>query len=217
MVEGGWLWRQNLATGERRCLARTRHFFDRAPSLSPDGDRVLWNVNERSPGGTQLWVMNLDGTELREVLSLGMRNNIRGDWLDDDRIAFVTDRAGRDQLGILTLATRAVEWLGGEPDLFPHEVVAGQGRFVCVAHDRSRSLAVLWDGALHDLPNRSGRRSLLPHAALPDGGWLAEAYDADGPHDLVRAGGGWDLPAVDAASAVATDIPPTARFRLDLG
>jgi len=37
-----------------------------------------------------------------------------------------------------------------------------------------------------ELPNRSGRRSLLPHAAMPDGGWLAEAYDGDAPHDLVR-------------------------------
>ena len=26
----------------------------------------------------------------------------------------------------------------------------------------------------------------IPHASLPDGGWIAEAYDADAPHDLVR-------------------------------
>ena len=96
--------------------------------------------------------MNLDGTDLREVLSFGMRNNTRGEWISDDHIAFVTDRAGRDQLGVLTLATGAVDWLGGEPELFPHDVVAGtQGRFACIAHDRSRSYAALWDGALRDM------------------------------------------------------------------
>ncbi len=32
----------------------------------------------------------------------------------------------------------------------------------------------------------SGRRTLLPHASLPDGGGIAEAYDGDAPHDLLR-------------------------------
>ena len=205
VIDGAMVWWQSLTTGERRCLARTRHFFDRAPSLSPNGGQVLMNVNERSPGGTQVWVMNLDGSELREVLSFGMRNNTRGEWISDDHIAFVTDRAGRDQLGVLTLATRAVEWMGGEPELCPHDVVAGRpGQFACISHDRSRSLARLWDGGLRDLPNGSGRRSLLPHAALPDGGWIAEAYDASAPHDLVRV-------AADGACLCLTRPAPSAR------
>jgi dipeptidyl aminopeptidase/acylaminoacyl peptidase len=55
------------------------------------------------------------------------------------------------------------------------------------------------------MPNRSGRRSLLPHAALPGGGWLAEVYDADGPHDLV---------AVDAKGdcRLIARAPDAARF-----
>ena len=189
VIEGAMVWWQSLASGERRCLARTRNFFDRAPLLSPSGRQALLNVNEHSAGGTQVWVMGLDGTELREVLSFGMRNNTRGAWISDDHIAFVTDRAGRDQVGVLTLATGAVEWLGGEPELYPHEVVAGtKGRFACITHDGAHSVAQLWGGGFSDLANRSGRRSLLPHAALPDGGWIAEAYDAGGPHDLVRIG-----------------------------
>ena len=186
VIDGAMVWWQDIVTGERRCLARTRHFFDRAPSLSPSGGQVLLNVNERSPGGAQLWVMNLDGSGLREVLSFGLRNNTRGDWIDEEHLAFVTDRGGRDMLGLVNVVTGVVAWLGGEPDLLPHEVVAGDGRFAVVCHDQSRSHALLWDGKLRDLPNTSGRRSLLPHAALPDGGWIAEAYDADAPHDLVR-------------------------------
>ena len=188
VVDGARVWWQSLTTGERRCLAQTRHMFDRAPALSPSGDRVLMNVNERSVGGTQIWVMNLDGSDLREVLSFGLRNNTRGVWLDDDRIAFVTDRGGRDMVGVLNLDTHAVDWLGGEPEILPHEVLAGGGGFALVAHDASRTHAVLWDGEFHRMENRSGRRSLLPHAALPDGGWICEAYDAGATHDLVRVG-----------------------------
>jgi len=186
VITGAMVWRQDIVTGERRCLARTREFFDRAPSLSPSGEQILLNVNERLPGGTQLWVMNLDGNNLREILGLGMRNNTRGDWLDDDHIIFVTDRAGTDQLGVVSTLSGAVEWLAGEPDVRPHEVLCGAGKAAVICHDQSRSFSMMWDADLLALTNASGRRSLLPHAALPDGGWIAEAYDADAPHDLVR-------------------------------
>ncbi len=186
VIAGAMVWRQDITTGERHCLLRTRNFFDRAPSLSPSGARILLNVNERSAGGTQVWVMALDGSGLREVLGLGQRNNTRGNWLDEDRIAFVTDRSGKDQFGIVHIDTGIVDWIAGEPDIAPHEVVSGAGRVALICHDQSHSPCQVWQDGLTDLPNLSGRRSLLPHTSLPDGGWLAEAYDADAPHDLVR-------------------------------
>ena len=204
VIDGAMVWWQDIVSGARRCLARTRNFFDRAPILSPSGARILLNVNEHSPGGTQMWVVNLDGSDLREVLALGPCNTTRGDWLDDDHIAFVSDHSVMDQFGILNLDTGAVEWLATEPDLCPHEVVAGAGKVAVICHDQSRTAAMVWDGTLQALPNLSGRRSLLPHAGLPDGGWIAEAYDADAPHDLVRV-----LP--DGACLVLTRWAGTAR------
>ena len=185
VIEGGAVWWQNLTTGARRCLTRTTALFDRAPSFSPSGRDILLNVNERAPGGTQLWLMRADGSGLRKVLDLGPHNNTRGDWISDDQIAFVTDRQGRDVVGVVSLSTGQVDYLGGEPDLCPFEVVAGDRRFALLAHDQSWTRALIGP-ALTPLPNASGRRSLLPHAPMPDGGWIAEAYDADAPHDIVR-------------------------------
>ena len=214
VISGAAVWWQDLSTGHRRILARTRNFFDRAPSISPSGAQVLLNVNERLPGGGQIWVMGLDGSDLREVLAFGPRNNTRGEWISDDLIAFVTDREGRDQLGILSLATGLVDWVGGEPDLLPHAVLAGPGRFAVIAHDASRSVARVWNGTLTDLPNLSGRRSLLPHAPLPDGGWIAEAYDAEAPHELVRVApdGGCQRLTRQVASARTYVAPQDFRW-----
>ena len=181
VIDGGMVWLQDLTSGTRKCLARTRHFFDRPPSLSPSGEQVLLNLNDRAPGSTQLWVMNLDGSALREVLCLGETNNSRGEWISDDQIAFVTDQDGRDVLGVLTVSTAVVTWMGAEPILRPHEVLPGQsGAFLCIAHDHSHTVIS------GDFSNKSDRRSLLPHAPLPNGGWIAEAYDGDAPHELVR-------------------------------
>lgn len=186
-VDEGLIWQQDLTTGARRCLARLPRFDGAAPSLSPSGQRILLNLCGRAPGSGRIWVMNADGSGLREVFAMGPEDHSRGAWLDDDRIVVITERQGKDELGIFTLSTGATRWLGGEPELCPHEVVVGQGIFACIAHKNSQSRAVLFDASgARPFPNRSARRSLLPRAALPDGAWLAEGYDGAAPHILVR-------------------------------
>jgi len=179
---GGWIWHQDLTTGLRTCLARSDTPFETGPLLSPDGKSLLWHRHEAAPGATQLWVLGADGAGEREVLNLGPTNVARGKWASDDQIAFVADVSGADRLGLLTLSTSAVTWLAGEPALFAHDIVPGP-QFAVIAHDHGQVRAL---AGLAPLPNRTDRRSLLPHAALPDGGWLAEAYDASAPHALVR-------------------------------
>jgi dienelactone hydrolase len=210
VTEGAWLWRQDLKTGARTCLARADsppHFYV-GPELSPDGTRLLWHRSDRDPGGYQLWVVPVGGGEGRKVLDLGPKNNVLACWLDDGRIGFACDHQGRDRLGVLTLATGAVDWVAGEPDLFPHSVLAGTGEdFVCIHHEQSHTRAALvGPQGIRPLPNLSGRRSLLPHAALPGDGWLAEAYDADAPHDLVAVAG-------DGACRVIWRAPPEPARR----
>ncbi len=205
VTTGAWLWRQDLESGERTCLARADsppHFYV-GPQLSPDGTRLLWHRSDRSPGGYQLWVVPVDGGAAEKVLDLGPKNNVLAAWLDDGRIGFACDHEGRDRLGVLTLPAGTVDWIAGEPEIFPHSVLAGTGgAFLCVHHVDSQTRAALVEGtSVRPLPNLSGRRSLLPHAALPGGGWLAEAYDADAPHDLVAV-------AADGRCRVVFRPPP---------
>ena len=174
VTQGVWLWRQDLSTGIRRPLAKADsppHYYF-GVQLSPDGARILWHRSERAPGGYQLWVVEIATGAAQEVLDLGPTNNVQGCWLDDARIAFACDHEGRDRLGVLSLGTREIDWIAGEPDLFPHAVMAGTGAaFLCIHHQASWTRASLVEGhSIRPLPNQSGRRSLLPHAALPDGG-----------------------------------------------
>ncbi|MEZ5798075.1 MAG: prolyl oligopeptidase family serine peptidase [Paracoccaceae bacterium] len=209
VTAGAWLWRQDLATGARTCLATADsppHFYV-GPQLSPDGTRLLWHRSDRAPGGYQLWVIGIDGGDPQKVLDLGARNNVLANWVSDDRIAFACDQDGRDRLGVLSLSTGQVDWIASEPDLCPHDTLAGTaGAFAVIHHQASRTCAALVDGhRVTPLPNPTGRRSLLPHAALADGGWLAEAYDASAPHDLVA------LAADGSHRVIARAAPEPAR------
>jgi len=180
---GGWVWQQDLVTGQRICLARSDTPFETGLRLSPGGGLWLWHRHETVPGAVQLWVMNADGAHQREVLNLGPTNVVRGQWISDTQIAFVADHQGRDKLGVLTLGNGGVDWLAAEPDQCPQDIVAGPASWAVIAHHQGWTRAQVGD---QPLLNLSGRRSLVPHVGLPDGGWLAEAYDASGPHQLVR-------------------------------
>ncbi|MCB2109666.1 MAG: S9 family peptidase [Defluviimonas sp.] len=209
VFQGVGLWRLELSGGGITCLARAASPFESGPLPSPSRRRWLWTRHDHAPGGSQLWVLNDDGTDLREVLNLGPRNHLRGDWLDEDRIAVVADHEGRDRIGVLDIATGRVDWRAGEPALCPHEVLPGTGgSFACITHEAPHSRAVIFDPDCthHALPNLSGRRTLLPLAALPDGGWLAEAYDADAPHELHRV-----LPDGRTETLVAAPAEPARR------
>jgi dipeptidyl aminopeptidase/acylaminoacyl peptidase len=185
-TKGGWVWRQDLMTGERTCLARSDSPFERGVIFSPSGRQLLWHRHDREPGATQLHVMDADGTNGREVFGQGHEGDTNACWLDEERIALVAGHKTGDRLGILTLSTGRINWLTREPDLLPFTVLPGARGFACIAHRASQTYAVLCDPDPRAFPNPTGRRSLVPHAALPDGGWIAEAYDADAPHALIR-------------------------------
>ena len=189
VVTGSLRYVQSLATGARRVLFRSPDPFDVGPNYSPDGQHLLWPRHRRKPGAAQLWVIGADGSTPRQVLAFGESSPIVGHWLDAGRLVFVTDGAMNDRVGVLTLASGQIDWLAEAVDFNPQQLVVGQGgAFACHAFARAKLAAMVFDaeGRRQALPNRSGRRSLLPLARMPDGGWLAEAYDASAPHQVVR-------------------------------
>jgi len=212
VAPGGGVCLYDMAGQSRRVLLRTEGPFETGVTFSPDGRNLLWRRMLGSAGAIRLWVIPVDGTPAAEVLNLGDKVAVRGDWLDDDRIAVVADGSVNDRVSILYWRSGTLDWLAEEPGLNPQEVIPGaQGQIAVHACTDATLTPVLIDtsGFRRPLPNRAGRRSLLPLAPLPDGGWLAEAYDAAAPHQLVRilpGGGGLTL-------ASAPDTPARRHTR----
>ena len=203
------IWRQDLTSGARQCLAVTPGFCEIAPKPSPNGATLLLHLQGDRAGAVKLALCPMAGAPPETVLNLGPDSAIHAEWLDNDTLTLVAGDGGRDGLALFHLASRRLEWLAHEPDLHPFAIVPGHPRPCCIVHDNSNTSAVTFDAnGLTALPNTSGRGSLLPHDRLPDGGWLAEAYDAGAPHELV---------AVDAGGKVtrlATPAKDNARHHI---
>ncbi len=181
---GAILWTLHLPSARLTPLLRTADPFDIGPLWSPDGTRLLLHRSRLAPGGVQLWTVTRDG-QAEEVLNLGPAARIHAVWRDDQTLALVADGPGNDRLGLLDLPSRSLRWLAHGPDLNPQTLVpAADGTLAVIAYADHRLTPHLLTGdTLTPLPNPTPRRSLLPHAALPDG-WLCEAYDASAPHAL---------------------------------
>ncbi len=85
------------------------------PEISPDGKQIIftrtWVDKVKDQYRSNLWIIETDGSRVRELTS-GARNDSSPVWSPDGkRIAFLSDRDGTNQLHVMWLDTREVAQL----------------------------------------------------------------------------------------------------------
>ncbi|MGH9755948.1 MAG: prolyl oligopeptidase family serine peptidase, partial [Blastocatellia bacterium] len=85
------------------------------PEISPDGKQIIftrtWVDKVKDQYRSNLWIVDVDGSRVRELTS-GARNDSSPVWSPDGkRIAFLSDRDGTNQLSVMWLDTREIAQL----------------------------------------------------------------------------------------------------------
>lgn len=206
VTDGSWLYVLDLVTGTRRVLARAHSIVDRCPEISPDGRHVLYHRGDIHPAGTQVWVVNWDGTGDRQIYNAGGRLRTYGHWLDDNRILLHAESESHARIGILGLTGGVPDWLIDDPARNIENVVAGHdgSRVMLVEFAQGRLMPRLLDLStgrerLLELPGRS----LMPLQELPNGSWIVEAYGSTRPHEFLR---------VDPATGATTSLAISSQM-----
>jgi dipeptidyl aminopeptidase/acylaminoacyl peptidase len=186
-IQPFWIYRHDLETGERRALARPKRSGFYGPELNQPGDWILYYRSEEHPSGRQVWLVDIEGTEDREILNFGPRAKVSASWFPDGRrILFTAESGTHRRLGVWEDGT--VRWLVEDParNIEYAFVPPNGGPVVVVEIKRSRTTASLLDtasGAESRVDARSG--GLIPLAPT-DGGWVGLRYDSRHPMDLAR-------------------------------
>lgn len=195
-IEPTWLYRHDLATGERRPLARPARPGWVVPQLNETGTHLLYSRQDRHPAGYQVWLVDSEGREDREILNAGAAAKISTDWLPDGRRAIVLAEAGTHRrLGLWALEGGATRWLLDDPARNLERAFAPRGGpphhsgavAIVVEARGARLRASLLDlegGAETRLPEIPG--NLVPLGPVGDGAWVGEYFSATQPADLVR-------------------------------
>lgn len=193
MIEQTWLYRQDLATGERRPIAQPEKATWLIPEVSPQGTRVIYMRKDLHASGQQWWLVDVDGQHDREIINFGADIKAFASWCPDGEQLVVTeDTSTHQRVGVYTIATGALRWLIDDPArtieaaFVPRTSTTGEIVVVEVRDARPRCSLLHPDtGAETTLPTLPGNLFLI--APVGEGGdWLANYYSAQHPVDLVR-------------------------------
>jgi dipeptidyl aminopeptidase/acylaminoacyl peptidase len=189
-IETDRLYRHDLRTGEKMVLARPEKGSIPWPELNRLGTHVLYSRNDLHPAGQQLWLVDIDGLEDREILNFGPRIKVSASWFPDGRrVLFVAEAESYRRLGVWSMDEESVCWLVEDPgrNIEYSFVPPNGGAVVVVGIEQAGMRASLLDvqnGTETSLQHTRG--NLVPLAQADNGGWICTHYDALHPVDLVR-------------------------------
>jgi dipeptidyl aminopeptidase/acylaminoacyl peptidase len=212
-IETDRLYRHDLQTGERKVLARPEKGSIFEPELNALGTHILYTRNDLDPAGQQIWLVDIEGLEDRDILNFGARVKVSATWFPDGRrVLFVTEAGSYRKLGVWNLDDESVRWLVDDPARSIEDAFAppNGGPPVVVGVEQAGVRASLLDvesGKETSLKHIRG--NLVPLAPADDGRWICTYYDARHPVDLVRYG------AEVGEPASVTGLPE--RMSLDAG
>lgn len=88
---------------------------DSYPQVSPDGKRIVFASQYQAVKEGQIHVMNIDGSEVRQLTDTVALNNIPSWCPDGTKIVFVSDRDGNDNIYIIDASGSSEKRLTTDP------------------------------------------------------------------------------------------------------
>lgn len=190
-IEPSWVYRHDLATGERVPLARPEKSSSFEPYLNQSGTLILYNRQDLHPSGSQVWLVDIDGQHDREIVNCGAESKVVASWLPDDRLLVLAEHGTYRRLGIWQADREDLRWIVDDPtrNLEQAFVPVGSRRPVAVVVEvrdaRIHSSLIDLDSEQEiRLPALLG--NLTPLRALNDDEWVGVYYSSIHPPDLVR-------------------------------
>lgn len=219
-IEATWILRHDLETGERRVLARPERSAFVEPQLNAQGTHVLYHRSDEHPSGRQVWLVDAEGLEDREILNFGAPSKVDATWFPDGRrILFTAERGTHRGVGVYDVGDGSTRWLVDDPvrDIeYAFAPPTGERIVILEIVDAGVKASLLdpLSGAETGPPTVGG--NLVPLSPAGDG-WVGLHYSARQPPDLVRYGDGGSPDSLtgfwDRTDLAPEDLSPAEDFR----
>lgn len=224
-IEATWIYRHDLETGERRPLARPQKPAFSSPALNRAGTHILYERSDLDPSGSQVWLVDIEGREDREILNVGASRKAHASWFPDSRRAvFVAEADIYRRVGVWDLESGQTRLLIDDPSRSIEEayVPDGSDRIVVLEVREARTFASLLDPETGDEAQLAlAPGTLIPLRPLAGGEWVGHYGRSTQPGDLVRfslpQGANGALRSLtgvwDRTSLRTDDLSPAEDFR----
>lgn len=189
-IEPTWIYRHDLESGDRKVLARPERGVYTIPKLSPLGTHVLYERKDLHPAGAQVWLVDVNGENDREILNFGPEVKTWAKWFPNGHQVLVMAEAGTHRrVGIWELESGNLRWLIDDPKRNIEIMIApfGTEQVVIVEAAQARWRPSFLDveiGKERPLPDTDG--NLLPLAPVSGNEWVGQIFNSRQPAELVR-------------------------------
>lgn len=194
-IEPSWVYRHSIESGERLLLAQPKKATWSDPEINRSGTHLIYYRKDLHPKGDQVWYVDIEGKEDRELLNFGPESRVSASWLPDShRVAFLSDSKGKElqnynSVGILNVDTNEIEWIIDDPKSKIERVrVPKLGNYLLVDEtDRARRKTTIIDLETKEqkiLPFKEG--NFIPIGPIYDKTWIAYNYSSIQPMDVIK-------------------------------
>lgn len=189
-IEPTWIYRSDLQTGERKVLAKPKKGGYINPKLSSDGSLVLYPRNDLHPAGRQIWLVDIDGQNDREILNFGDDVKAFASWFPGEhKLLVLAETKTHRKLGVLDLADENLMWILDDErrNIEDAYVPYGSKEIVVIEVQGARTHASLLDPLSGQEKKLSlGIGNLIPLAPYSSNEWIGEFYSSTQPGDVCR-------------------------------
>jgi len=189
-IQPTWVYRHDVESGERVVLAQPKKPCYYAPRLNHAGTHILYTRKDRHPAGRQIWLVDIEGTEDREIINCGPSLKVNASWFpDNQRVVVLAETETHRRLGIWDRSNEGLRWLIDDParNIEAAFVPPNNAHIAVLEVQQARRRASFVDADTGEetvLPESPLNLTLL--APVESDKWVALAYNSLQPDDLVR-------------------------------
>jgi len=130
------VWQATAASGWQPVAVANSTAYDDQPAISPDGARIAFASNRT--GSNEIWIANLDGSNPRQLTSMGGAMTVGPRWAPDGRrLVFASQNASDGDIYVIAADGTSLRRLTMEPSNESRPSWSSDGRSIYFTSNRS--------------------------------------------------------------------------------
>lgn len=187
-IEPTIVYRHDLETGEKVKLAEPKKPSFVRPQLNRQGSHIIYRKSDLHPRGAQVWLVDIDGREDREILNFGYEVKVTASWHPNGMdVIFMSEAETYRKVGTFNIKDNSIRWIIDNPSRNIEEAYIPRGSEQMIINeikDAKNNISLL-DIQTMEEKSFTKLQTVIPLAQVSNGMWVSKYYNSRQPGDLI--------------------------------
>jgi dipeptidyl aminopeptidase/acylaminoacyl peptidase len=187
-IEPTIVYRHNLETGEKIKLAEPAKPSFLCPKINKQGSHIIYQRDDKHPQGEQIWMVDIEGKEDKEILNFGDKIKVSASWhFNGEDIIFISEADNYRKVGIFHITDSSIKWIFDDPSRNIEEVYVPRGSDQLIINEikNAQNKISLLDPVSLKETTFSEFQTLIPLAQISNQTWISKYYNSKQPGELI--------------------------------